>query len=92
MLVFRHRDSIVSSFINLRRMLISIVAPAAELWSAFILLSNTRSAGFSGPNPISYAEIKTWKELTETPLDAREVEAIKSLDEVYMRVMNGRSN
>ena len=64
----------------------------SHIWSAFILLSNTRSAGFSGPNPISYAEIKTWKELTETPLDAREVEAIKSLDQVYMRVMNGRSN
>jgi hypothetical protein len=52
----------------------------SHIWSAFILLSNA----------ISYAEIKTWKELTETPLDAREVEAIKSLDEVYMRVMNGR--
>jgi hypothetical protein len=62
----------------------------SHIWSAFILLSNARSAGFSGPNPISYAEIKTWKELTETPLDAREVEAIKSLDQVYMRVMNGR--
>ena len=58
----------------------------SHIWSAFILLSN-----FSGPNPISYAEIKTWKELTETPLDAREVEAIKRLDAVYMRVMNGRS-
>ena len=62
----------------------------SHIWSAFILLSSTRSAGFSGPNPISYEEIRTWKELTETPLDAREVEAIKRLDAVYMRVMNGR--
>jgi hypothetical protein len=61
----------------------------SHIWSAFILLSSARSAGFSGPNPISYEEIKTWKELTETPLDAREVEAIKRLDTVYMRVMNG---
>lgn len=43
----------------------------------------------SGPNPISYLEIKAWKELTETPLDGWEVEAIKKLDVVYMGVANG---
>jgi hypothetical protein len=43
----------------------------------------------SGPNPITYQEIKAWKELTQTPLSAREVEAVKRLDLVYMRVMNG---
>jgi hypothetical protein len=43
----------------------------------------------SGPNPISYTEIKAWKELTETPLLAWEVEAIKRVDVVYLGVMNG---
>jgi hypothetical protein len=45
--------------------------------------------GFSGPNPIGYEQVKAWKELTGTPLDAREVEAVMSLDTIYMRVTNG---
>jgi hypothetical protein len=45
--------------------------------------------GFSGPNPISYQEIKTWKELTDTPLSAWEVEAVKCVDVVFMGVANG---
>ncbi len=61
----------------------------SHVWSAFISLSNSRSAGFSGPNPITYEQIKAWKELTDTPLDARDVEAIVRIDAVYMRVANG---
>ncbi len=56
----------------------------SHVWSAFITLSNSRSAGFSGPNPITYEQIKAWKDLTETPLASWEVEAIKRLDVVYM--------
>ena len=61
----------------------------ANVWSAFISLSNSRTAGFSGPNPITYEQIKAWKELTETPVSAREIGAIMSVDVVYMRVANG---
>ena len=61
----------------------------AHIWSAFIALSNSRTGGFSGPNPITYEQIKAWKELTETPIAPREVEAIKRLDTVYMGVANG---
>jgi len=52
-------------------------------------LNNTRGQGFSGPNPITYTEIKDYKELTETPLAPREVELLKHLDAVYMRTTNG---
>lgn len=61
----------------------------SNVWSAFIALSSSRTAGFSGPNPITYEQIKAWKELTETPIQPREVEAIKRLDTVYMGVANG---
>ena len=61
----------------------------SHVWSAFISLSNSRSAGYSGPNPITYEQIKAWKELTGTPLDARDVEAVVRIDAVYMRVANG---
>lgn len=61
----------------------------SHVWSAFISLSNRRTAGFSGPNPITYEQIKAWKELTDTPLDSRDVEAVVRIDAVYMRVANG---
>jgi len=52
-------------------------------------LSSGRTAGFSGANPITFEQIKAWKELTGEPLSPRDVEAIKSLDAVFVRVMNG---
>jgi hypothetical protein len=45
--------------------------------------------GFSGPNPITYDQIKAWKELTNTPLSSWEVEAIKRVDVIYMGSFNG---
>jgi len=60
-----------------------------HVWSAFITLSNTRTAGFSGPNPITYEQIKAWKELTDTPMDPWEIQAVVQLDRVYMGVANG---
>jgi len=59
------------------------------IWSAYCSLNSARTAGFSGPNPITYTEIKAWKELTETPLKAWDIQAIKRLDQVFIRVANG---
>ena len=61
----------------------------SHVWSAFCRLSNSRSAGFSGPNSISYLEIQAWKEVTGTPLKSWEVEAVKRLDAVYLGVAHG---
>ena len=61
----------------------------AHVWSAFVTLNNTRTAGFSGPNPITYEQIKAWKELTETPISPWEVVAIKRVDTVYIGIANG---
>lgn len=55
------------------------------IWSAFVDLNSARTAGFSGPNPITYTEIKAWKELTETPLSAWDIQALKRLDQVFIR-------
>ncbi len=60
-----------------------------HIWIAFCHLNSARQAGFSGPNPITYTELKAWKELTETPLEPWEIEALKKLDQVYLRVANG---
>ena len=61
----------------------------SHVWSAFIALNNSRSMGFSGPNPITYIEIKAWKELTETHISSRDIETIKRVDTVYMGTVNG---
>lgn len=61
----------------------------SNVWSAFVSLSDSRGAGFNGPNPISYEQIKAWIELTETPLTSREVLTVKRIDKVYMRILNG---
>ena len=60
-----------------------------HLWFAFCDLNGARTAGFSGPNPITYTELKAWKELTDTQLKPWEIEGIKKLDGVYLRVANG---
>tara|TARA_R110000803_G_scaffold208756_1_gene277668 strand:- start:928 stop:1254 length:327 start_codon:yes stop_codon:yes gene_type:complete len=59
------------------------------VWTAFLHISGSRSMGFNSPNAITYQEIQSWVELTQTPLDAREVEAVKYLDTIFMRSMNG---
>ena len=59
------------------------------IWSAFIRLSGSRTAGFSGPNPISYTEIQAWANLTNQVLSPRDVEAIMKIDLVYLKVQNG---
>ena len=61
----------------------------SHIWSAFAALSSARTNGFSGPNPLSYTEIKSWVELTNASVSARDVEAIKSLDIVFIRTHNG---
>jgi len=61
----------------------------AHVWLSFCELSNTRSQGFNGPDPIGYRDIKDYKELTEIPLSPREVKSIRDLDIVYMRTANG---
>ena len=61
----------------------------SHVWSAFLRLNSSRSIGFSGPNAITYLDIKAFMEVTDTPLSAKDVDAIKELDNTYMRVQYG---
>jgi len=61
----------------------------AHVWSAFISLSSSRGSGFNGPAPITFEQIKAWKELTEASIEPWEIEAIKRVDLEYLRVANG---
>jgi hypothetical protein len=58
------------------------------VWTAFLLLNSTRGQGFSGPIPISYQEIDAWQRMTHNVLLPWEVEVVKKIDNVYLRVVN----
>lgn len=58
------------------------------VWTAFLLLNQTRGQGFSGPLPISFQEIDAWQRLTHNVLLPWEIEAIKRLDAAYLRVVS----
>ena len=58
------------------------------IWEYFLELSSTRPQGYKGPLPITYQEIKAWKELTNHILSPWEVEVIKRLDQIYVKVVN----
>jgi len=62
------------------------------LWNYFLELSSTRPYGHSGPLPITYQEILAWRELSQNVLTSWEVDVIKRLDRIYLKVVsNGRS-
>ena len=58
------------------------------VWSVFLSLNEGRGAGYSGPLPINYQEIKAWVEVTGNALTPFEIEAVKRLDRVYIKVVN----
>jgi hypothetical protein len=61
------------------------------LWDYFLELSSTRPQGYSGPLPITYQEIAAWRDLTDNPITSLDVEVIKRLDRIYLKVVsNGR--
>jgi hypothetical protein len=62
----------------------------AHVWSAFLFLNNTRGQGFNGPIPIAYQEIEAWIKLTNNKLLSWEIEMVKKIDAVYVRVVNNK--
>jgi hypothetical protein len=57
-----------------------------HVWYWFIELSRTRGSSGFGPNPITYQELKAWSQLTGVAPTSTEVQAIMTLDLVYMSV------
>ena len=55
-----------------------------NIWSIFIDLHNTRTAGMSGANPIAYTEILAYYSLLKDDPEDWEIKAIKMLDRVVL--------
>ena len=60
---------------------------ASHIWTTFISLHDGRTYGMGGPNPISYDIIKAWCELMQITLSPWEVETIKSLDNLWIKII-----
>ena len=59
----------------------------AHIWHAFLDVHAGRSYGMSGPNPLSWPDIKAFDDLFGLGLKEWEVRAIKALDLLWLRVV-----
>lgn len=66
-----------------------IPQPLLYIWQTFVSISACRQSGFSGPLAISYTEIKSWSELTGNDLTPLDVDILRKLDALYLKVING---
>ena len=57
----------------------------SQVWSNFIDLHNTRTAGMSSANPIQYTEILAYYTLNKEEPETWEVKAIKRLDGIVLQ-------
>lgn len=60
---------------------------AEPVWNAFCELSETRSAGMSGPGPIAYSEIQSYQAAHGIRFAPWEIEAVRRLDQLFRTVM-----
>jgi len=60
---------------------------ACRLWSDFWTLSDARSSGGFGPNPIGFQDIKAYAELTDRALGHNDVAAIRLLDDAFIEAV-----
>lgn len=57
---------------------------ATHVWDAFMSIHKGRSYGMSGPNPLSWGDIKDWSELNGIRLTPWENEVVKDLDLIWV--------
>jgi len=59
---------------------------ASYVWATFLSLHDGRTYGMSGPNPISYDIIKAWCDLYGVSLNPWEIDTIKALDNLWIKI------
>jgi hypothetical protein len=59
---------------------------ASYVWATFLSLHDGRTYGMSGPNPISYDIIKAWCDLYGVALNPWEIDTVKALDNLWIKI------
>jgi hypothetical protein len=65
---------------------------AKYIWDTFADISKGRTHGMSGPNPLSWEGIKAWCDLNQIVLSSHEVDMVKAIDMLWIRISNERDN
>jgi hypothetical protein len=60
----------------------------AHIWEMFTSLHSGRSYSTGGANPLSWADIKAWDDLMQANLTSWEVQMIKHLDMIWLKIMH----
>lgn len=77
---------------HLRKQKRAQVPEAGRLvWGIFSDLSNARTIGPAGPNPIQYSEIEAYMRLHCWPLEPRHVDLVRAMDEAWMEAVVAKS-
>ena len=63
-----------------------------RVWSLFLRLNESRSAGGFGPSPITYEAMDAFSAITGEPLRPWEIDIIRALDREWLRIINGGEN
>ena len=66
-----------------------IPAGGELLWRWFGDLSGTRPMGFSGYQPISYAEIDAYARLHRLPIEPHHIAALRAMDRAFLDALEG---
>lgn len=58
-----------------------------HVWEWFWQIHEGRSYGMSGPNPLTWPDIKAWKDLLNIQIHSLEVGLIKVIDSAYLEYL-----
>ena len=67
----------------------AIPTPLEHVWAWFQDLNRGRGGNGFGANPLSWADIKAWMDLTGARPSPWEISLLKNLDLIYLEVLNG---
>lgn len=56
-----------------------------HIWGWFWQIHKGRTYGMSGPNPLTWENIKSWRDLLEIQIRPIEIEIIYEIDSVYLK-------
>lgn len=57
-------------------------------WKIFLRLNSARTVGETGVSALPYQEIKAWCDLMDETIKPLDVEIIKRIDDIYLKVAN----
>jgi hypothetical protein len=61
-----------------------------HVWAWFWQISKGRTSGMSGPNSLTWQDIKAWKDLLQIQIRPVEVEIIYEIDQVYLKYISDK--